>query len=143
MRYVTFPDHVNCISGNKYVSQQTWADGASLPTRRVRRVHTSIHTAEPNRREPFARVHCEHILMWSQCTGRTRRSGPVPSNGRVVRPTIHATDYNKGMLYACLPGKGKQPVPARLRASANRANNPLQLTGSNKFNPRASIIFIS
>ena len=39
----------------------------------------------------------------------------------------------------CLPGKGKQPVPARLRASANRANNPLQLTGSNKFNPRASI----
>ena len=54
MTYVTFPGHVNCISGNKYVSQQTWADGASLPTRRVRRVHTSIHTSEPNRREPFA-----------------------------------------------------------------------------------------
>ena len=48
----------------------------------------------------------------------------------------------KGTLYACLPGKGKQPVPARLRASANRANNPLQLTGFNKFNPRASIMFL-
>ena len=61
------------------------------------------------------------------------------THGRVVRPTVHATDYNNGMLYACFPGKGKQPVPARLRASANRANDPLQLTGSNKFNPRASI----
>ena len=33
-------------------------------------------------------------------------------------------------------------MPARLRASANRANNPLQLTGSNKFNPRASIMYV-
>ena len=36
--------------------------------------------------------------------------------------------------------KPRAKVPVCLRASANRANNPLQLTGSNKFNPRASII---
>ena len=109
---------------------------APYPTRPTRPHEHSHCRAKPTR---TVRVHCEHILMWSPCTGRTRRSGPVPSNGWVVRPTVHATDYNKVMLYACLPGKGKQPVPARLRASANRANNPLQLTGSNKFNPRASI----
>ena len=38
--------------------------------------------------------------------------------------------------------KPRAKVPVCLRASANRANNPLQLTGSNKFNPRASIIII-
>ena len=36
--------------------------------------------------------------------------------------------------------KPRAKVPVCLRASANRANNHLQLTGSNKFNPRASII---
>ena len=68
MTYVTFPGHVNCISGNKKVSQQTWADGASLPTR----LEHSHCRAKSTR---TVRVHCEHILMWSECTGRTRRSG--------------------------------------------------------------------
>ena len=65
---------------------------APYPTRSTRPHEHSHCRAKPTR---TVRVHCEHFLMWSQCTGRTRRSGPVPSNGRVVRPTVHATDYNQ------------------------------------------------
>ena len=70
-------------------------------------------------------------------------SGPVlitRTGGSSGRPSVQQITIK--VCCACLPGKDKQPVPAasaRLRASANRANNPLQLTGSNKFNPRASI----
>ena len=56
-----------------------------------------------------------YTVPFSHTHGRRAHPGR-PS----VRPTIHATDYNKGLLYACVPpgreAKGKPPVPARLRA---------------------------
>ena len=42
------------------------------PTRPTRPLEHSHCRAEPPR---TVRVHCEHLLVWSQCTGRTRRSG--------------------------------------------------------------------
>ena len=65
---------------NRSVStQQTWADGASLPTRPLEHSHCR---AKPTR---TVRVHCEHILMWSECTGRTRRSGRSVYTGNPTR----------------------------------------------------------
>ena len=63
---------------------QTFADGASLPypTRPTRPLEHSHCSANPTR---TVRVHCEHLLMWSQCTGRTRRSGRSVYTGNPTR----------------------------------------------------------
>ena len=45
---------------------------APYPTRPTRPLEHSHCRANPPR---TVRVHCEHLLMWSECTGRTRRIG--------------------------------------------------------------------
>ena len=55
---------------------------APYPTRPTRPLEHSHCRANPTR---TFRVHCEHILMWSECTGRTRRSVYMSNPTRTVR----------------------------------------------------------
>ena len=55
---------------------------APYPTRPTRPLEHSHCWAKPTR---TVRVHCEHILMWSECTGRTRRSGRSVYTGNPTR----------------------------------------------------------
>ena len=52
---------------------------APYPTRPLEHSHC---TAKPTR---TVRVLCEHILVWSECTGRTRRSGRSVYTGNPTR----------------------------------------------------------
>ena len=55
---------------------------APYPTRPTRPLERSHCRANPPR---TVRVHCEHLLMWSECTGRTRRSGRSVYTGNPPR----------------------------------------------------------
>ena len=55
---------------------------ASYPTRPTRPLEHSHCRAKPTR---TVSVHCEHILMWSGSTGRTRRSGRSVYTGNPTR----------------------------------------------------------
>ena len=55
---------------------------APYPTRPTRPLEHSHCRAKSTR---TVRVHCEHILMWSECTGRTRRSGRSVYTGNPTR----------------------------------------------------------
>ena len=55
---------------------------APYPSRPTRPLEHSHCRVKPTR---TVRVHCEHILMWSECTGRTRRSGRSVYTGNPTR----------------------------------------------------------
>ena len=55
---------------------------APYPTRPTRPLEHSHCRAKPTR---TVRVHCEHILMWSECNGRTRRNGRCVYTGNPTR----------------------------------------------------------
>ena len=55
---------------------------APYPTRPTRPLERSHCRANPPR---TVRVHCEHLLVWSECTGRTRRSGRSVYTGNSTR----------------------------------------------------------
>ena len=70
---------------------------APYPTRPTRPLEHSHYRANPPR---TVRVHCEHLLMWSQCTGRTRRSGRSVYPGNPPR-TIRERYARRVKLSVC------------------------------------------
>ena len=67
------------------------------PTRPTRPLEHSHCRAKPPR---TVRVHCEHLLMWSQCTGRTRRSGRSVYTGNSPR-TVRERYARRVKLSVC------------------------------------------
>ena len=67
------------------------------PTRPTRPLEHSHCRAKPPR---TVRVHCEHILMWSESTGRTRRSGRSVYTGNPLR-TVRERYARRVKLSVC------------------------------------------
>ena len=67
---------------------------APYPTHPTRPLEHSHCRAKPTR---TVRVHCEHILMWCVCTGRTRRSGRSVYTGNPTR-TVRERIARRGKL---------------------------------------------
>ena len=70
---------------------------APYSTRPTRPLEHSHYRANPPR---TVRVHCEHLLMWSQCTGRTRRSGRSVCTGNPPR-TVRERYARRVKLSVC------------------------------------------
>ena len=74
------------------------------PTRPTRPLEHSHCRAKPPR---TVRVHCEHLLMWYQCTGRTRRSGRSVYTGNPPR-TVRERYARRVKLSVCTRPKTGQ-----------------------------------
>ena len=70
---------------------------APYPTRPTRPLEHSRCRAKPTR---TVRVHCDHILMWSECTRRTRRSGRSVYTGNTTR-TVRERYARRVKLSVC------------------------------------------
>ena len=76
------------------------------PTRPTRPLEHSHCRAKPTR---TVRVHCEHILMWYECTGRTRRSGRSVYTGNPTR-TVRERYARRVKLSVCTRPKQNRLV---------------------------------
>ena len=79
---------------------------APYPTRPTRPLEHSHCIAKPTR---TVRVHCEHLLMWSECTGRTRRSGRSVYTGNPTR-TVRERFARRVKLPVCTRPKTCRPI---------------------------------
>ena len=77
---------------------------APYPTHPTRPLEHSHCRAKPTR---TVRVHCEHILLWSECTGRTRRSGRSVYTGNPTRTVRErcARRVKLSSVYTALVGR--------------------------------------
>ena len=76
---------------------------APYPTRPPRPLEHSHCRAKPTR---TVRVYGEHILMWSECTGRTRRSGRSVYTGNPMR-TVRERFARSGKIASVYAALGR------------------------------------
>ena len=67
---------------------------APYPTRPLEHSHSRAKSTRT------VRVHCEHILVWTECTGRTRRSGRSVYTGNPTR-TVRERYARRVKLSVC------------------------------------------